>query len=37
MAHKTGAYILPINHKKHTRYKNNYDYAYRKTQKNLHD
>jgi len=29
-AQKTGAYILFINRKKHTRYKNNYDYAYRK-------
>ena len=31
-AEKTGAYILPIKKKKnkHTRYKNNYDYAYRK-------
>jgi len=27
-AQKTGAYILSINHKKHTQYKNNYDYAY---------
>ena len=31
-AQKTGAYILPIKNKnnKHIRYKNNYDYAYRK-------
>jgi len=31
-AQKTGAYILPIKKEKnkHTRYKNNYDYAYRK-------
>jgi len=31
-AEKTGAYILPIKNKKnkHTWYKNNYDYAYRK-------
>ena len=29
-AQKTGAYILPIKKNKHTRYKNNYDYAYRK-------
>ena len=28
-AQKTGAYILPIKNK-HTRYRNNYDYAYRK-------
>jgi len=32
-AQKTGAYILPIKKtkkNKHSRYKNNYDYAYRK-------